>query len=199
MIEDFINYTQPRCKELILKYQVDLDPGIFRILLAKYDRYILKVIYDYKKKYQFLSAESMQELYHTGIIGFSKCLVSFTSSIKPHNICPHIRSYVISEIKQHYFKKDGAVKAENIVRDQVGERSLVDSSLDEMLSRISIEMILEHKKLTRKEKRLIKLRYIKQYTIIDVAKKTKIHHTTVMQQLKKIIQKIRKLIKSDLI
>jgi hypothetical protein len=78
MIEDFQNWSFQRCKELALEYQKNKDKTLFCSLLARFDRYILHCIHSIRKKLPRVRGEEMQELYHTGIVGFEKGLFGTT-------------------------------------------------------------------------------------------------------------------------
>ena len=63
MIQDFTNFNLKKIKAMISDYQKNQDPKILGLLLAKFDRYILYVLYEMKKSYPYLNNEQMQELY----------------------------------------------------------------------------------------------------------------------------------------
>ena len=114
MIPDFQNFTPDHCKELILKFQETRDPEILSILLAKFDRYILYVIYEMRKQVFYLQNEEMQDLYHTGILGFIKGINAFKPHLDSFFIILVIKAYIKSELKQFYSYKDREMSYENI-------------------------------------------------------------------------------------
>ena len=106
MIPDFQNFTLDHCKELIIRYQDNGDTEAANLLLARFDRYILYVVYEMKKKTPYLQGEEPQELYHTGVLGFYKGIAAFKRHLKPFFVILVIKAYIKSELKQVYSYKN---------------------------------------------------------------------------------------------
>jgi RNA polymerase sigma factor (sigma-70 family) len=192
MIEDFINFSQEKCKRLILEYQQTKEERIFHLLLAKYDRYILKVIFEFQRKCPSLRIEKLQELYHTGIIGFSKSLRSFKEKSDSKYICNHIKCYVISELRNEYIKTESDRKILEELRRRQSNQEPENHEWD-----LSVKMMLESKSLSKRDRRVLKYRYVDGLKLVAIGKKMNCHHTTIMDYLKKALKNLKKIAIDD--
>ena len=75
------------------------------------------------------------------------------------------------------------------------EESLLFSGVDQLELLIDIEMLLEEAMLTEKQLQVVELYYFKQYTQEEVSKVLGISQQGVLDHLKKVKQKIEKVLK----
>ena len=189
MIPDFINFNLEKCKELIAKYQKDKDADSFNILLAKFDRYILYVIYEMKKSYPYLQNEDMQELYHTGILGFSKGITAFKLHLDVSMIILVIKAYIKSEIKQTY-----AYKNKELSCNLSFASSLIADPLAELNNILVKEKIFSSSELTDDEKEMIHLRFFEGKDVKDIAQKQGVKPTTMFKRMSKLLVRVKKIV-----
>ena len=189
MIPDFINFNLAKCKELIAKYQKDKDADSFNILLAKFDRYILYVIYEMKKSYPYLQNEDMQELYHTGILGFSKGITAFKLHLDVSMIILVIKAYIKSEIKQTY-----AYKNKELSCNLSFASSLIADPLAELNNILVKEKIFSSSELTDDEKEMIHLRFFEGKDVKDIAQKQGVKPTTMFKRMSKLLVRVKKIV-----
>jgi RNA polymerase sigma factor (sigma-70 family) len=191
MIEDFINFSQEKCKSLILEYQITKEQRVFHLLLAKYDRYILKVLYDFQRKCPSLRSESLQELYHTGVIGFARGIKAFKPTTESRYICNHVKAYIKSEVRKQYIETKSDRKILETLRFQAEQEQKEGNFTLPFL------MLIESKCLNTKDKKVLKLRYIDELTTTEIGKRLKCHRTTVSVYLKQAVNKLKKAAKDN--
>ena len=182
---DFVNFTKEQCKELMLEYQETRDYEIFHVLLARYDRFILDVIYKFQRKVWSLSEESLQELYHTGILGFVKAILAVKEDFDADYLCNRIRSYIISELKQEYLHRNHT--------DKIRELILIDPPDDDTANfqrELSMKLLLESSILSISDKNLLKSHYFDEKTTRNIAKELGVCQATVVIRLRKAREKI---------
>ena len=72
-IADFTNWTPEHCKRVIHKYQETRDEKLFDLLLLKYDKYLVKLAWRYRNRLNV----SLEDVYHTAILGFGNAMAQF--------------------------------------------------------------------------------------------------------------------------
>ena len=188
-MDDFINFTPAHCKRLMLAYQETRDYELFHTLLAKYDRFILRVIYKFQKKVWSLQDESLQELYHTGIIGFVKGITSMKETTEARYILNHIKAYVVRELKMAYLPNH----PEPTITEFVLHLKSPDDT-EEFQREVSVHMLLDSDAVTKKERDLLNLYYFDGLTTRELGKKFNVHHSAIAKRLKKTRNKLKSLI-----
>jgi len=190
MILDFQNFSLEKCKELVKRYQETDDPETFRLLLARFDRYILYVLYQLKKNYSYLKNEEMQELYHTGILGFNKGIKAFKLHLHVSLLLLVIKAYIKSEIKQTYSYKNKEIYG--------GVIPLVTNNLEKnenkLFAFIIKESLFSSNKLNNGEKELLKLRYGDDLTIKEISKKLGMRPITLYKKYERLVVKMKSII-----
>lgn len=189
MIQDFTNYDLKKIKEMIANYQKTKNPDIFNLLLAKFDRYILYVLYEMKKSYAYLKNEEMQELYHTGILGFSRGVKAFKLYLDVSMILLVIKAYIKAEVKQTYAYKNKEMNCNLPFVCVSPDISLMNK--DAFLLR---EIIFSSDLLTDREKEMIKLRFFEELDVKDIAKKLDMVVPTLFKQLNRLMVKIKNMV-----
>lgn len=199
---DFQNFSLEHCKELILEYQKTNNPKTFNILLARFDNYILFMIRNYKRYTSFLYSEDLQELYHTGIIGFHKGVLSFKEHLPVRFITLRLASYIVSELRQTYRYK---IK-ENVNIFEMDElnREIWDklypcpiSKYNTEVIRLSCELIMSSNILNNEEKELLTMRYFDNLTYHEIAEKLKVSYNVVYRSLEDTINKLQEGVRSE--
>lgn len=191
MIEDFINFSQEKCKTLIMEYQTTKEKRVFHLLLAKYDRYILKVIYEFQRKCPSLRSESLQELYHSGVIGFARGIKAFKPTTEARYICNHIKAYIKSEIRKQYIETKSDRKILEALRFQAEHEQKGGNFTLPFL------MLIESKYLNARDKKVLKLKYVDELTTTEIGKILKCHRTTVSGYLKQAVKKLKSAAKDN--
>lgn len=189
MIQDFTNFTLKKIKQMIADYQKKQDPETFSLLLAKFDKYILYVIYEMKKSYPYLENERMKELYHTGILGFCKGINAFKLYLDVSMILLVIKAYIKSELKQTYEYKSKEMNCSLPFISVDPDVSLVNK--DAFLLK---EIIFSSDLITDREKEIIRLRFFEGLDVKDIAKKLETKDITMFKQLSKLLIKIKNIV-----
>jgi len=193
MIPDFTNLSLEKCKELVLGYQKTKDPNIFNLLLARFDKYLIYLIYNYNKYVTFLKGEVPQDLYHTSIIGFSKAITVFKEDLPARMLVLRIGSYVVSELKQTY-----SYKIKEILFDEGELNNGIDNftspsyEYNKEINNISVNLILSSPILNDCERELLKMKYYEGFTYHEICVKTKLCYSVVFKRVQTALKKIRK-------
>lgn len=188
-MEDFINFAPTTCKRKMLEYQRTGDPQLFHILLARYDRYILTVIYGLQRKVFTLRNEPLQELYHVGILGFVKGILAMKETTDAKYICNHLKAYILSELKQTYLPNHPEPNASEYIMN-----TSTHTSPNETYRKVSAHMLMESEVLTEKERKLLDMYYFQGLTMRDISKKIKTSLFTTHKRLEIIRNKLKNLL-----
>ena len=186
MIPDFQNFTLEHCKRLVLEYQKTKDVETFRILLAKFDLYILYVINKFKMQYTYLRGEDPQDLYHTGIIGFQKGLLSLKPELDPFFVLLNIKDYVRLELKQTYSYKSKELGYE--ILPEIVSNDDTERDLD---VKLLFDYISTSNDFSEREKRLLTLRFKYGKEVKEIAKELGCSDINVYKRLESIIQRVK--------
>lgn len=186
MIPDFQNFTLEHCRDLIVTYQETNDPKIFSTLLARFDRYILYVIYEMKKKTPYLQGEDPQDLYHTGILGFHKGICAFKTHLKPFFIILVIKAYIKSELKQFYSYKNREAGYE--ILPEVASTEELERDLD---LKLLFDFIQDSEDLTTEEKQIITLRFKEDKSVKEICETLDCLSVTLYKKLERIMHKLK--------
>lgn len=192
MLPDFTNFSLKKIKVMIGSYQKDQNSEILSLLLAKFDKYILYVLYEMKKSYSYLKNEEMQELYHTGIIGFCKGVKAFKLYLDVSMILLVIKAYIKSEIKQTYAYKNKEMNCSLPFISVTPDSSLLNK--DAFLLK---EIIFSSPEITDREKEIIKLRFFEDMDVKDIAKALNTKDITMFKQLSKLLIRIKKMVTAE--
>jgi len=157
MIKDDIpNMSLARCQELMLEYQKTDDPMIFSMLLAKFDKYLIHLVYKFNRRYKIMQDEKLQELYHTAIMGFHKAILGIKEKHIPEYMFLFISAFVKYELKTTYWYKT----REREYNPEIMEcpDSFTPEKFKEKLDAILIEELLKTREFDAMDRRLILLR-----------------------------------------
>ena len=191
--QDFHNWSLERCKEEVLSYQQTKEAKYFHNLLARFDRYILYVLYEMRKTNFYLRNEEMQELYHTGILGFHKGLCAFKPHLDPFFLILVIKAYIKSEVKQTYSYKSRESGIESV--PVLFEESEIARELDIFMLFELLETSLE---FTPRDRQLVHMRFKEDKSVEVIAEHFDITEIAVYKQLGKIIDKLKKTLHREL-
>ena len=194
MIPDFINFTLDHCKKLILGYQETKDTDIFNILLARFDRYILYVVHEMRKSYPYLRNEEMQDLYHTGILGFHEGLCSFKSSSESIFILAVLKVNIKAELSKFYSYKDKEKGC-----DVLPDVPVIEEPEKDLELRLLFDFIGHSKDLNEKEKKLLTLRYKEGKTVREISGILGKLEVTVYKRLSRVVKRLKVLLMDSII
>jgi len=142
-----------------------------------------------KKSYPYLQNEDMQELYHTGILGFSKGITAFKLHLDVSMIILVIKAYIKSEIKQTY-----AYKNKELSCNLSFASSLIADPLAELNNILVKEKIFSSSELTDDEKEMIHLRFFEGKDVKDIAQKQGVKPTTMFKRMSKLLIRVKKIV-----
>ena len=197
MLEDFQNWSLEKCREVMLEYRETRDPKTFNILLARFDKYILYLINNYRRQTKFLAGEDPQELYHIGILGFYRCLLSGNTTTSAKYLLLRISSYVVTELRRRHIHKVREKLNSNSIED-IQEENQVDfqeravENHESYLNTLSADLLLEALCLTKHESRLLRLKYYEGKTFRQVAREVGLAYSTVYIHITKALAKLKK-------
>ena len=191
-MDDFINFTPEHCKRLMIEYQETRDYEIFHTLLAKYDRFILSVIYKFQRKCWSLQEEELQDLYHTGIVGFVKAITSMKETTEAKFILNHIKAYVVRELKMAYLPNHPEPSIEDNIL-----HILPPDNTEDFQREVTAHMLIESGVITKRERQLLNLYYFEGLSVRKIGKRYRTCHSVIVDRLKKIRHKLRMLINSS--
>jgi len=143
----------------------------------------------FQRKCWSLRDEQLQELYHTGIIGFVKAINAVTEKSDAQYLCNHIKMYVLSELKQVYLSTNHT--------DKIRELILTESPYEdpeEFKRKLSVKLLLESSILSESDKNLLKSHYFDGKTTRTIGKELNLVHSAVVKRLQKIRNKLRTLL-----
>jgi RNA polymerase sigma factor (sigma-70 family) len=183
--DDWVNWTPDHCKRKIHEYQVTKDKELFSMLLAKYDKFLLKLTHSFNKQFYDVT---LDDLYHSAIVGFEDALIKFKQQAPSRLIIAIIKAYVKREIEAHYRDMQ---KYEN-----KSYRKTEDDDLDPD-DTMDASFILNSYFLNDNERAFLKLRFEDNMSFEEMAKSTGLCRQSVSTRLKKILNKIRKRIERE--
>jgi RNA polymerase sigma factor (sigma-70 family) len=200
--EDIPNMSLARSKELMLEYQETRDPALFSLLLAKFDKYIIRLVHKFKKSYEILEDEGLQELYHTAILGFHKALMGMKEKHKPEYMFLFFTAFVKYELRRMYEYKVREVSYEVAVTEaKVTEGEHLSHKMDEMFTEFDLTImreVLNSQVLTEADKIYVELRYKKGMTYGEIGKVLVLTDTQAHNRGKNLFRKVRKIFRKDI-
>jgi len=183
---DFVNWTPETCKAFMLEYQRTKDEEIFSYLLAKYDKFLLKLAWGMKKRVREIPIE---DLYHSAIVGFGNAVLQFKPKAPSSLIMAIIKAYVKREIESKY------------ISHNVGDEINIYYSIwkDEPNPKYAIDAvdILNSEILSKEEKDLLTLRFEDNMPFKDIGKQLGVCRQCVSNRLHRVINKIREYLKKE--
>jgi len=198
MFEDFINWTPEKCKKLILEYQQTKNKDLFSLLLARYDRYLVNLVWKFRKNYSFLANESGAELYQIAVVAFAKFLEKFKKKASSQLIIPVIKAYVKAAFFSAYNYKRYEYNSEvnpSVFGFFQDENDKDKEEVENLENRLAVHFLLKSQVLTKKEKALLKMRFIKGLTLRQIARKRHKSKVFVHKRIKKCLTKLKKEVK----
>ena len=198
MIEDYHNFTLEKWRSLIREYQETTDTHIFDLLLAKFDKYLAYLIYDLRRKFLYLEGETLQDLYHTSILGFYKAMNSFDCDLNPKMIFLVIKAYVRNELDIFYAHK----KKEQVCSDVTLQLHSLNSEnstseMEQFYERFSAHLLITDDSLTSMEKNFLEEIYEKGTSRKDLGRKYDVSERKVKHILSGALMKIRSIVMPD--
>jgi len=190
MLKDFQNFSMERCKNLILEYQQERKEEQFALLLARFDKYILYVIYELRSRWKYLRDEELQELYHTGIIGFHKGILAFKPHVSVKMVIPVLKAYIKGEMGIVYSYKDKELCCENPPSS---------NNVEGIEDNLTAKLILSSsavKGLAEMDRNIVKLRFCEDLSVQEIADKYNVTKSAIYYRLKKTLTKLKKVIKN---
>ena len=183
--DDFVNWTPEKCKQRIHEWQKTRDKDLFSLLLARYDKFLLKLAWKYHKQFYGVSVE---DLYHSAIVGFGEALVQFKNQAPTRLIMAVIKAYVKNEIDSRYMNKHGyeVSSFERTNKEEPNPDDVMDANF-----------ILNSSFLSEKERAFLRLRFEENMTFKAIGTKFNISEQATWQKYKKIISKIQRELKKE--
>jgi RNA polymerase sigma factor (sigma-70 family) len=184
-IDDFTNWTPNKCKQKIHEYQQTKDKDLFSLILAKYDRYLVKLSWEFWERIRW---EELEDIYHTAIIGFGAAIAKFKVQVPSDFIIPVIKAYVKREIEKTYItKKSGerkGYKPEDVedLRFDFEDRSSDGIDLSFILNEL----------VPPEEKELILLRFEENMSLKEIGSRIGLSQSRVSEKIKMVLEKISK-------
>ncbi len=184
MDDDFINWTPEHCKTNIHEWQKTKDEELFSLLLAKYDRFLVKLAWNFYDK--FCGRVSLEDLYHTAIIGFGKAISHFKQHTLARLIMAEIKAYVKSEIEARY-KSELTLNPVGLMADSGDEINLE--------ARLNADFIMNSDFLSKEDKELLEMKFYQRMTFKEIGQTFGITEQGASQRYRRIRSEIRKKIK----
>ena len=198
MIEDYHNFTLKKCKGLIKEYQETEDTHIFDLLLAKFDKYLAYIIYGLRDQFLYLRGETLQDLYHTSILGFYKAMTKFDCDLNPKMIFLVIKAYVRNELDIFYsHKKKEQVYSDVTIQLKSFNVEKVNEEMEQFYEKFSAHLLITDKSLNSVQKILLEEVYYKGISRKDLASKYEISERKVKHILSGALIKLRSKIMPD--
>jgi RNA polymerase sigma factor (sigma-70 family) len=185
--DDFTNWTPEKCKRKIHEWQETEDKELFNLLLAKYDKYLIKLSWDFHKR---VKEEGLEDIYHSAILGFGNALRQFKAQAPSLMILAVIKAYVRRELEHRFTRK----RLKEFKDYHVPISGHVPVDYKEV---IDVNLVLSSSFLSDKERQLIKLRFNDNMSIEDIGKSFGLCRQSVSTQLDKTLAKIRKRLEED--
>jgi RNA polymerase sigma factor (sigma-70 family) len=192
MLEDFTNFSLEKIKKLIANYQITKNTKSLDLLLARFDKYILYVLYDLKRRYSYLFTEEMEELYQTGVLGFYKGIRAFKLHLDPSMILLVIKAYIKCEIKQTY-----AYKNKEITGNIAPLLTTIDPFSTDKGDFLFRDTLFSSKEFSDEEKEMIRMRFFEGYEVKDIAKKLNKSAPTTFKQLNRLLIRVMALVTEE--
>jgi RNA polymerase sigma factor (sigma-70 family) len=195
VIEDYYNWTLEKCRDRIKTYQTNKDEYTRDLLLAKFDKYLVHIIHELRKKYSYLRDEEMQGLYHTAVLGFYKALDVFDCSLPPQMIFFVIRSYVRNELDIFFaYKNKEYLCPDLLALFEELNLGYKFGELEEFYSRLSAKFLMEHPLLKPMERVFLDGMYCQGMSRKELAKHFGYSDANVALLLKQALKKIRRIL-----
>lgn len=177
-IDDFINWTPKHCKRIIHEWQITKDERLFSLLLAKYDRYLIKISWGFHKKI----GVTLEDLYHSSIIGFGIAMTKFEHDDGAGMIMAVITSYVKREIESRYITR----KPNESKELQVAQLNPVNSA-----DILDSQMIMNSDYLSSSDKKLLSLRFEEGMSFKKIGEHLGICTRAASKRVLKVLERIR--------
>jgi len=178
-IADFTNWTPEHCKRVIHKYQETRDEKLFDLLLLKYDKYLVKLAWRYRNRLNV----SLEDVYHTAILGFGNAMAQFKPDAPAFIIMKVICAYVKREIEAKYI----TIKTEEPV-GLLENAPVVTRPSDDALE---AHFIFNAPYLSVKERELLSLRFEKGMSFFEMGEVIGVSRRAVSRRLAKVIAKVK--------
>ncbi len=188
---DPVNIDIHQCKELFLEFQKTKDPKLFEMLLLKYDRFIIFSIHKFKKSHFCLMGEDLQDLYQVSIIGFYKAILSVRPHHRVDKLNFRISSYIKKELRMAYDYKKKKAKSKITWEDDPIKK------YQEEMQDISLNVIIATMVLTEKERQMLKMRYVEERTLLEIAKEFSMSKMGVSNMIKRILAGLKRKLESE--
>jgi len=185
--EDWVNWTPEKCKQKIHIWQKTKDTLLFDLLLCKYDKYLLKLSWEYQKRLRELE---LREIYHTAILGFNSALIRFKLSAPSTLIIAVIKAYVRREIENKFISKRTEGTSESLDLQE-------DNTLVNREDILDAYFIINSECLSNEERELILLRFDQRLSLHQISRKLMICESWVSDKLKAVLKKVRKKLEED--
>ena len=188
MQDDFINWTPEHVKRNIHAYQQTKNEEMFSLLLARYDRFLMKLAHNFYK--QFYGRVPLEDLYHSAIIGFGNAMDHFRQEAAAGLIMAEIKAYVKSELNARY---KNSLEFDPV--GLMGDQRDVQNSEALLEAVLNANLIMSADFLSKDDKDLIDMRFCQGMKFKEIVQEFDITEQAAAQRYKKIIAKIRKKIK----
>ena len=198
-LNEIRNMTHRTALDLAIEYQSNGDEKLFAILLAKYDELLLRTMYNYKRVNKFMHRDPLQELYHIAILGFSNCIKSVPTNVRPSMMPARIIRYIEAAFRSFY--KSQANDYE-FVRSQCAsmskkysKRNAYVCDIKTVENQMDISSLFDLAKLNDREKDMVRMRYIDELSLNEIRINFRgMPIATVRRTIKVAMKKIKEII-----
>jgi RNA polymerase sigma factor (sigma-70 family) len=146
-----------------------------------------------RRRTPYLWGEEMQELYHTGILGFHKGISAFKHHLDPCFIILVIKAYVKAEMKQTYSYKRRESGSESI--PVLFEESEIARELDIFMLFQLLETSIA---FSERDKEVITLRYKEDKSVDAIAKHFGVTEIAVYKNIERVVKRLKRTFDSEL-
>jgi RNA polymerase sigma factor (sigma-70 family) len=159
--------TQEECKEYILRYKKYDHKEVVPILVAQYDKFIVKFMFSYRKRFIYVREVPLQELYNTAVTAMLGSFKVCPDDIDPKWLPKYIQAYVTASFRSTYSYKTLEHKYKDrrdidfISRVREYETELYDNASRVDCDKIDVDHLLQMDILSGEEKEVIKHKFLK--------------------------------------
>lgn len=181
-----------KLRDLVLVYQKESSPTVFRSILFLIDDLLVKYTNELsEKKYDFIE---IQELYHLGIVALSKALKAFNAQRYSIECLPYyVKRYFQQEVKSFCVQRKNRIDKEASAKRYVPDfmSAIVKKVIAESIEEIIKELCKENK-LTPLDISLFRDKVIEGEKLKDLEQKYSKQGIFIRKRLERMIRLIKK-------
>jgi RNA polymerase sigma factor (sigma-70 family) len=147
-----------------------------------------------RKNYPYLRNEEMQDLYHTGILGFHKGICAIKPTLESFFIVLVLKMHIKSELSLFYSYKDKEKGC-----DVLPDVPITEETEKELELKLLFDFIEKSKDLNEKEKKLLNLRYREGKTVREISGILGRLEVTIYKRLSRVVKRLKVLLMDSMI